>query len=41
MNTYPNILRVMGWKWLSIWQGRRTEVELQRMEDHFAKQASK
>jgi hypothetical protein len=39
--TYPHIERVMGWKWLSTWQGRLTEVELARMEQHFAQQASK
>lgn len=33
-SAYPNIDAHLGWKWLSIWQGRLTPAELQRQEDH-------
>lgn len=33
---YPRIEATMGLAWLSTWSGRFTDVEMQRMEDHFA-----
>lgn len=38
---YPRIEATMGLAWLSTWSGRFTDVEMQRMEGHFAQQASK